>query len=256
MVRTFFHALLLCPGLLAGLSFLPAARGAEITVFAAASLIDSLKETAAGYEQKTGDKIVFSFSASSVLERQIEQGAPADIFFSADEARMDELEKKGLILKETRRNRLSNSLVVVTPADSKMEISSPTDLAGDKIKRLALADPKAVPAGVYARQFLEKQKLWKAIEPKVIPAVNVRAALAAVESGNVEAGIVFKTDAAISKKVKIAYSIPPEDGPVIRYPVAIVKDSKQVEAARKFLQYLDSDDAANVFQKFGFIVLE
>jgi molybdate transport system substrate-binding protein len=231
------------------------ARGAEVTVFAAASLIDSLKEAATRFEKQTGDKVYFNFAASSVLEKQIEEGAPADIFFSADEAKMDALEKKGLVVKETRKDRLSNSLVIVTAADRKVDIHSAADLAGDKVKRLALADPKAVPAGIYARAFLEKEKLWPAVEPKVIPTDNVRAALAAVESGNVEAGIVFKTDAAISKKVKIAYAVAPEDGPVIRYPLALIKGSKQVEAARKFLQYLDSDDAAKVFKKYGFIVL-
>jgi molybdate transport system substrate-binding protein len=244
-----------CLSLLSSVWISPTARGAEVTVFAAASLVNSLKEVAADYEKQSGDKIVFNFAASSVLERQIEHGAPADIFFSADEARMDALEKKDLILKETRTNRLSNSLVIVTPARSRLRIQSPADLAGDKVKRLALADPKMVPAGVYARRFLQSSNLWAAVEQKVIPTENVRAALAAVECGNVEAGIVFKTDAAISKKVKIAYAIAPEEGPAIRYPMAVIKDSKQVEAARKFLQYLNSDDAGKVFEKYGFIVL-
>jgi molybdate transport system substrate-binding protein len=229
-------------------------RAAEITVFAAASLTDSLKQIAAAYEKTSGDKIIFNFAASSTLARQIEEGAPADIFFSADEAKMDRLEKKGLILKETRKSRLSNSLVVIVAADSSLQISSAKDLAGDKVKRIALADPKTVPAGIYAKTYLEKMKLWPAIEPKVVPTDNVRAALAAVESGNVEAGMVYTTDAAVSKKVKVAYPVPRADSPDISYPMAVVKESKQPEAAKRFIQYLDSEAAAKVFAKFGFIV--
>ncbi len=231
------------------------ASSAEITVFAAASLTDALKELGSNYEKQGADKAIFNFGASSMLARQIEEGAPADVFFSADEAKMDLLEKRGLIVKETRRNRLSNTLVIVMAADSPLEIHSAVDLAGARIQRIALADPKSVPAGVYARTFLEKQNLWARVEPKVVPTDNVRAALAAVASGNVEAGMVFKTDAAISKKVKIACEIRREEGPEIRYPMAVVKGSNHVEAAKKFLQYLNSDEAAHVFEKFGFIVL-
>ena len=229
-------------------------HGVEVTVFAAASLTDSLKEIAATYEKQSNDKIVFNFGASSTLARQIEAGAPADLFFSADEAKMDGLEKKGLILKETRQSRLSNSLVIVVAAAGGAAIESPKDLATDKVKRLALAEPKTVPAGIYAKEYLQKQNVWSAVERKVIPTENVRAALAAVEAGNVEAGIVYKTDAAISKKVKVAYEVPVQDSPAIRYPMAVVKEAKQPEAAKKFLQYLGSRDAATVFERFGFIV--
>jgi molybdate transport system substrate-binding protein len=229
-------------------------HGAEITAFAAASLTDSLKAIAETYEKQSGDKVVFNFAASSTLARQIEEGAPADIFFSADEAKMDGLEKKDLILKDTRKSRLSNSLVIVVAAEGGAAIESSKDLATEKVKRLALAEPKTVPAGIYAREYLQKQNLWSAVEAKVIPTENVRAALAAVESGNVEAGIVYKTDAAISKKVKVAYEVPRADSPAISYPMAVVKEAKQPEAAKKFLIYLDSEDAAKVFEKFGFII--
>lgn len=231
-------------------------HAAEVDVFAAASLTDALKAAAAPYEKQTGDKIVFNFGASSLLERQIEEGAPADIFFSADEVRMDALEKKGLIHKETRKSRLSNSLVIVTAADSGIKINSPADLANPKIRRIALADPKAVPAGVYAKAYLQKQNLWNAVEPKIVPTDNVRAALAAVESGNIEAGIVFKTDAAISKKVKVAYEVPVKEGPKISYPMAVTTNSKSIESAKGFLDYLNSDDATKLFTNYGFIVLK
>jgi molybdate transport system substrate-binding protein len=223
-------------------------HAATINVFAAASLTESLKEIAANYEKQTGDKVVFNFGASSFLARQIEEGAPADIFFSADEAKMEGLEKKGLIVKDTRKSRLSNSLVIVVASEKGADLETPKDLATDKVKRLALAEPRTVPAGIYAKEYLEKLKLWPAIQPKVVPTDNVRAALAAVESGNAEAGIVYKTDAAISKKVKVAYEVPPAEGPAISYPVAAVKESKQLEAAKKFLKYLNSDEAGHVFE--------
>ena len=230
------------------------AHTATVNVFAAASLTESLKEIAASFAKQTGDKIVFNFGASSFLARQIEEGAPADIFFSADEAKMDGLEKKGLIVKETRTSRLSNSLVIVVADDSSLKITSAKDLAGPVVRRVALAEPKTVPAGIYAKEYLEKLKLWPAIQPKVVPTDNVRAALAAVESGNAEAGIVYKTDAAISKKVKVAYEVPPAEGPAISYPMAAVKESRQLESAKTFLKYLNSDEAGRVFEKFGLIV--
>jgi molybdate transport system substrate-binding protein len=236
------------------LSVAAVAQAANITVFAAASLTDSLKQIGDDYQKETGQGVAFNFEASSLLARQIQEGAPADIFFSADETQMDRLADKGLIDPTTRHDRLGNMLVVVVPADSTLQIQSASDLAQSDVKRIALADPQAVPAGVYAKAWLKKLQLWDSIEPKVVPTENVRAALAAVASGNVEAGVVYKTDAAISKRVKIAYEVPRADGPDIRYPVAVVKSTQQADAARAFLKYLDSDEAATVFKKFGFAV--
>jgi len=232
----------------------PSLHAAEINVFAAASLKDSLKEIAAAYEKQTGDKIVFNFGASSLLARQIEEGAPADIFFSADEAKMDGLEKKNLILKETRKARLSNSLVIVVASENGAAIATPKDLSSEQVKRLALAEPQVVPAGIYAKEYLQKQNLWAAVEAKVVPTENVRAALAAVESGDAEAGIVYKTDAAISKKVKVAYEVPLSDTPAISYPMAVVKEARNPDAAKRFLSYVDLDESGKVFQRFGFII--
>jgi molybdate transport system substrate-binding protein len=231
-------------------------HAAEVTVFAAASLTDSLKQIAAAYEKQSDDKIVFNFAASSTLARQIEAGGPADIFFSADEAQMNRLEKKGLIDPATRKSRLGNSLVVVVPSDSTLQIKSASDLTNAGIQQIALADPKAVPAGVYAKGWLTRQQLWPAIEPKVVPTENVRAALAAVASGNVELGVVYKTDAAISKNVKVAYEVPRADSPDISYPMALVKDSKQPAAAGKFLSYLSAEEAGQIFTRFGFLLRE
>ena len=166
---------------------------------------------------------------------------------------MDALAKKNLIDPATRKNVLGNSLVVVVPNDSALQINSANDLTNSSIKQIALADPKAVPAGVYAKAWLEKLNLWSAVVPKVVPTENVRAALAAVESENVEAGVVYKTDAGISKKVKIAYEVPAADAPQITYPMALVKDSEQPDAAKQFLDYLLSKEAGQIFQKFGFL---
>lgn len=231
------------------------AKAADVHVSAAASLSDALKEIGANYAARSGDKPVFNFGGSNILARQIEEGAPADIFFSADEATMDSLAQKGRIVPDTRHDALSNSLVIIVSTEGGPAIKAASDLAGDAVKRVALADPKAVPAGVYAKRYLETLGLWAAIAPKVVPTENVRAALAAVESGNVAAGIVYRTDAGISKKVKVAFEIPARDGPTIRYPVALVKDAPQPEAAHKFLQYLGAAEAARVFEKFGFIVV-
>jgi molybdate transport system substrate-binding protein len=233
---------------------LAAAQASDLTVFAAASLTDSLKEIGADYEKHTGQKVVLNFEASSMLARQIQEGAPADIFFSADETQMDRLAKQDLIDPSTRRDRLGNVLVVVVPESSQLQIHSADDLVLADLKQIALADTKSVPAGVYARNWLEKLRLWDAVKSKIVYTENVRGALAAVASGNVQAGIVYKTDAAISKKVKIAYEVLGADGPDIRYPMAMVKSSSQPEAAKRFLEYLGSKGAANVFKKFGFAV--
>ncbi len=225
----------------------------EITVFAAASLTDALKEAGATYEKSTAEKVRFNFAASNTLAMQIQAGAPADLFFSADEAKMDALEKLNLIVKSTRKDLLGNSLVVITPEHG-LKISEPGDLTKSAIRHLSIGDPKAVPAGIYAKTWLEKAGLWKTLEPKVVPGENVRAAMAVVESGNAEVGIVYKTDAAISKKVQIALEIPPADGPKITYPAALLTDSRNQAPARKFLTYLASKEAAAIFVKFGFTV--
>lgn len=230
-----------------------AAQAATVTVFAAASLTDSLKEIAAAYERQSGDEIVFNFAASGTLARQIEAGAPADIFFSADEARADALEKKGQLVSSSRKSLLGNSLVIITPPD-RAALHSPGELTNAAFQHLALGDVKSVPCGTYAKIYLDKLGLWTAVEPRVIPFDSVRAVLAAVESGNVDAGIVYKTDALISRKVKVALAIAVADGPSITYPLALVKDAPQPAAAKQFTAFLETGAAAAVFEKFGFLV--
>ena len=230
-----------------------ALRATELNVSAAASLSDALQEIARAYEPASGDKLVLNLAASSALALQIKNGAPVDVFVSADEAKMDDLARSGLILASTRRRLLSNTLVIVVHAESGAVISAPGDLAQASIRRLALAEPQTVPAGIYAKAWLEKAGLWKKVVPRIVPTENVRGCLAAVEAGNADAGIVYKTDALLSKKVKIAYEVPAADGPPIAYALAVVRDSRQTGAARKLAAYLAGPEAGAVFQKFGFL---
>ncbi len=232
-----------------------ALHAAEVTVFAASSLTDVLKQIGSAYEKSSGDSVVFNFAASNTMAQQIMVGAPADIFFSADEAKMDALEKEKLIVPGTRKDLLGNSLVIITPTKG-LKISEAGDLRKAAIKHFSIGDPAAVPAGIYAKAWLEKAGLWETLKPKLVPAESVRAALAVVESGNAEAGIVYKTDAAISKKIRIALEIPAADGPRITYPAALLTDSRQKDAARKFLSHLSTPEATQAFEKSGFSVIQ
>ena len=228
-------------------------RAVDLNVFAAASLSDALKELAPAYEAKSGDKLRFNLGASSTLARQIKEGAPADVFFSADEAKMDDLTKAGLIAPDTRVTLLSNTLVIVTSAENGAKITTPADLATDAVKLFALAEPQSVPAGIYAREYLQRIGLWDKVGGKIVPTENVRAALTVIEIGNADAAIVYRTDALISKKVRIAYVVPAADGPKIAYPLAVTKESKNADAARKFAAFLASPAARAVFEKYGFL---
>jgi molybdate transport system substrate-binding protein len=235
---------------------------AEVRVFAAASLSDALTEIASAYERRTGDRVVFNFAGSSVLARQIELGAPADLFFSADEAKMDALQKRGLIDPRTRVSLLSNVLVIAGDG-----IASPRDLIG---KRVAVAEPESVPAGIYARTYLERIGLWRHIAPNVVPTASVRAALAALRAGNVDAAIVYRTDVCSGRlqpadcdgrkprdglkhhdgrKPVATFVI--RDGPPISYPLAAITRSP---AARRFLAHLRTKAALDVFARHGFVI--
>ncbi len=227
---------------------------AAIHVSAAASLTDVLREIGGRYQKESGDTVLFNFGASNLLARQIIEGAPADLFISADETKMDQLQQRGFIVTKSRRTILSNTLVIVVPSDSRLKINSPRDLADPAIRNVAVPEPQIVPAGMYAKEYLRKLKVWDRITGKIIPTDNVRGALAAIESGNVEAGIVYKTDALISRSVRIAYEVPRAEGPKISYPVAVVADSKEKAAAQRFLDYLHGAFALETFKKFGFLL--
>jgi molybdate transport system substrate-binding protein len=230
-------------------------KAAEILVFAAASLTEALKDCAMNYEKASGDSVNLSFGGSNDLARQIDAGAPADIFFSADEAKMDFLEEKGRLLSGTRRSLLANSLVIVMYKDAPKKLSDPAQLADESfIHSVALANPAAVPAGIYAKQYLQQINIWDKVRLRIIPTESVRACLAVVASGDADAGIVYKTDTLISKSTVVAYEIPASKTPEISYPLAVLKDSPHPQEARKFEDYLLSPEAGGIFEKHGFIV--
>jgi molybdate transport system substrate-binding protein len=230
------------------------ARPAEVHVYAAASLTDALQEIATVYEKTSSDRIVFQFAASSILARQIEQGAPADLFLSADELKMDALAAKGLIDRASRVSVLSNTLVIVVPSTGAQHLTRPRDLTERRFASIAVAEPSTVPAGIYARTWLTRLGFWKAIAPKVVPTDNVRAALAAVASGNVDAAIVYRSDMVGATRVRIAYAVPRLEGPAISYPFAAVAGSEHPAEAKRFLAYLRTKAARDVFVRHGFLV--
>jgi molybdate transport system substrate-binding protein len=228
-------------------------RAAELNVFAAASLSDAFKELAPQFQAATGHALRFNFGASGALARQIKEGAPADVFVSADELRVDQLEKAGLLLPDTRKTILANTLVIVVAADGGAPVATPADLTKADVRRIAIGEPATVPAGTYTKEYLQKVGLWKPLLDKMVPLDTVRAVLAAVEAGNADVGFVYQTDALISKKVKIAIAIPRAEGPKITYPVAVLKDTKSPEAARALVAFLSGPEAQKVFAKFGFL---
>jgi molybdate transport system substrate-binding protein len=229
--------------LLIALLIAPALHAAEVRVFAAASLTDALRDIAGQYQRSSSDRIVFNLGGSSLLERQIEEGAPADLFLSADEEKMNRLQRQGMIDSRSRVSVLSNTLVIVGQRDL---------LAAHSI---ALAEPSSVPAGIYAREYLTKVGIWDRVKSKVIPTENVRGALAAVESGNADAAIVYKTDVLMSRRVHVAYEVPRTDGPLISYPFAMTTNAESPEAARRFLAYLSSRPALEIFRRYGFLIV-
>ncbi len=230
------------------------ASGAEeVLVFAAASLTEALTEIGAAFERTTGNPVLSSFGASSDLARQIRAGAPAQVFVSADLAQMEGLERAGLVRAADRVDLLSNRLVVVVPSASRLVIRSAADLA--RARRIVVADPQAVPAGVYARQWLEGLGAWTALRDRLAPTLDVRAALAAVASQAADAGVVYRTDAAISRRVRVAFEVPEHEGPRIVYPAALLARSTGA-AARAFFTSLRCAESRAVFTRLGFVVLQ
>jgi molybdate transport system substrate-binding protein len=234
-----------------------AAQDKAITVFAAASMKNALDDIDAAYTAKTGVKIVASYAASSALAKQIEQGAPADVFVSADTDWMDYAVGKNNINAPTRVNLLGNAIVLIAPKDSKIDnvrIGPGFDLsklAGDG--RIATGDVKAVPVGKYAKAALEKLGAWTAAEPKFAMAENVRAALTLVSRDEAALGIVYSTDARVEPGVKIVGTFPADSHPAIIYPVAATTTAKP-EAA-DYLAFLRSTAAKTIFEKYGFVFL-
>lgn len=243
--------------LLAAQPVLAADRGEALTVFAAASLTDVLQQIGADYERTTKVPVKLSFAASSALARQIESGARVDVFFSADQEWMDYLDKKQLIDKRTRRDVLGNRLALIAPADStvaiKLSRGAPLSSALGSNGRLSTGDPDSVPVGKYAKSALTALGLWTEIEPRLVRAENVRAALMYVARGEAPLGIVYATDARVEPKVRVVDLFPESSHAPITYPVAAT--SVAGASARSFIEYLDTAAAREVFTRAGFKVL-
>ena len=234
-----------------------AARADQVTVLAAASLTDVLGQIDGDFQKQSGNTVKAAFGGSSALAKQLEAGAPADLFISADVPWMDYVAKANLIDPSSRSNLLGNHLVLVAPADStaSVTIDQNLDLAGMlKGGKLSVADTNAVPAGKYAKASLTKLGMWDKVENSLAQAENVRAALALVERGEAPLGIVYQTDAAVAK-VKVIGTFPDDSHPPIIYPVALTVQGAKSDAAKAYLAYLKSDAAKAVFQKAGFIIL-
>ncbi len=227
----------------------------ELTVSAAVSLKDALTEIQNNYQAKNSNvKILYNLGASGSLQKQIEEGAPADIFISAAAKQMDDLDKKNLIKKETRKNLVDNQLVLIVPNNSTLQITRFEDLTKSDIKQFAMGAPESVPAGQYTQQVLKKLNLYDALQPKVVLAKDVRTVLTYVETGNAEAGTVYKTDAIISDKVKIVATAPEGTHDPIIYPIAEIAATKQAKAAEDFIAYLSGPESKVVFEKYGFVM--
>ena len=224
----------------------------ELTVSAAASLREVLEETGQLYmNQNPGVKIVYNFAGSGSLQQQISQGAPVDLFISAAEDKFDSLYSKKLLDQEHSVRLLRNELVLITQKENK-DIHSAESLTNDNIERIAIGTPESVPAGMYGKQALISLRLWDDLEQKLIPTKDVRQVLSYVETGNVDAGIVYKTDALISDKVRII----PLNGEVLHdpiiYPVGVVTGTKHLNESVDFFNFLKGQEAMKIFKKYGF----
>lgn len=227
-----------------------------LDVYAAASLRDALKEIHEVYRRDHGVKVNMNNGSSGMLSVQIEQGGNCDVFLSAGAKEMNRLVELGLVDRESRAMLLSNELVMIVPSGEGAGISEPADLASDDVRLVSIANPNGVPAGRYARTWLRDIGLWDRVEDRVLPATNVRSALAAVESGGAEVGVVYRTDAAISAKVDVVYAVPIAQGPRIHYPVAAMLDRPRSEQSRAYIAYLQSDEVLQIFRHHGFLIHE
>lgn len=230
-----------------------AAQNVELTVAAAASLTDVSKELATAYQSVAPNVTVnFTYGASGTLQTQIEQGAPVDIFLSAATKQMDALDKEGLLQDGTKTNLLENKVVLIVPKSSTLGLTSFNDLASDKVKKVAIGDPASVPAGQYAQTVLTNLKIWDTVNAKSTLGTDVRTVLTDVETGNVDAGIVYSTDAMTSTNVNVICEAPAGSVDKIIYPAAVLKSSQHVTESQNFIDFLKSDTAVTIFKKYGF----
>ncbi|KPN94542.1 molybdate ABC transporter substrate-binding protein [Lysinibacillus sp. ZYM-1] len=252
---SFFATLLLLVGLLTACGDQEkepqAKEQVELTISAAASLQDALEELKSTYEKEHNTiKILYNFGGSGALQQQILQGAPADLFFSAAEDKFDALVEKEMIDPKQGMDLLANELVLIVPKNNEKHIQSFEDLK--QAGKIALGTPETVPAGQYGVETLKNMQLWESLESKVVYTKDVRQVLTYSETENVDAGIVYKTDALVSDKVEVVATADDQTHTPIIYPVGVIKNSKHVQEAEDFYHFLQSDDAMNVFKKYGF----
>jgi len=231
---------------------------AEVTIFAAASLKESMDEQARHFEAGTGNKVIVSYGASNALAKQIEAGAPADVFISADLDWMDYLDQHKLLAPNTRANLLHNTLVLIAPASSSSTLKIAPNFGLAQAlgsERLAMANPDSVPAGKYGKSALENLGVWKSVENHIARAETVRAALALVSRSESPFGIVYKTDALADKGVKVVDTFPSSSYPPIVYPIAVVANAKSM-AAKAFVEYVRSAPAQPTWEKYGFALAQ
>ncbi|WP_145409288.1 molybdate ABC transporter substrate-binding protein [Paenibacillus xylanexedens] len=229
----------------------------DLTISAAASLTDAMKEIETNFEAANPNiNLNFNFGASGALQQQIEQGAPSDIFVSAASKNMNALVEENLIAEADQQNLLQNSLVAVVSADRADEVSTENDLTSDTIKTIAIGIPESVPAGTYAKEALTNAKLWDQLESKLVQGKDVRQVLQYVETGNADAGFVYKTDALTSDQVKIAFEVDKTSYTPANYPVGIIEGTKHRTEAEQFYTYLQSPEVLDVFAKYGFSIPE
>jgi molybdate transport system substrate-binding protein len=238
-----------------GASGQPAADKVELTVSAAASLTDALKEIQTAYESEHPDiRLSLNFGGSGTLQQQIEQGAPADLFLSAADKNMRALVDKQLIEADRQTELLTNELVVVVPADGGAALTKLENLTNSDVKKVAIGIPESVPAGSYASEALKSVGLWDGLQAKTVQAKDVRQVLQYVETGNADAGFVYRTDALTSQKVKVAFAVDPTLYTKVMYPIGVVKATRHSKEAEDFYNYLQSREALDVFVKYGFSV--
>lgn len=230
------------------------ATQSELLVSGAISLRESLRQIGALFERGHPQaKVVFNFGASGVLQQQIERGAPVDVFVSAAPKQMDNLQAKGLILDDTRRTLTANQVVLIKPSNFRFDLASFKDLMRSEVKRIAIGNPRTVPAGEHAREVLTSLKVWDALEPKLILTENVRQALVYVIRGEVEAGLVYATDAqSAGREVEVVAAAPKGSHRPVIYPIAVVTASKVPALARAFVDLALSDEGQEVLRAHGF----
>lgn len=232
-----------------------AQKQAELNVYAAISLTDALGEIGTAFTAENGVKIFYNFAASTTLQRQLEKGATADVFISASPRQVVALETNGLLEAESRKDLLTNRLVLVSDESAGISMETLTNLAVPEISRVAIGHPNIVPAGTYAKEALVHFGLWETLQSKFVFGTDVRATLAYVTAGNADVAIVYKTDTTLTRRIKVLYQLPSEAYTSIIYPAVIMKGSPHKQLARRFMTYLHSMESGKVFEKHGFTFL-